>query len=84
MHPLAALPSAGKYALFVMAGFQRYASGILVLEIATEEVVGFMPAPGGHHDIALVRHVMACMLSGEWCWRAGQLLKAGMPRLPGY
>jgi len=24
------------------------------MEIETEEVVGFLPAPGGHHDIALV------------------------------
>lgn len=44
----------GKYLLIVTAGFQRFASGVFVLDIERDEPLGFIPAPGGHHDIALV------------------------------
>lgn len=44
----------GKYLLIVTAGFQRFASGVFVLDIEKNEPLGFFPAPGGHHDLALV------------------------------
>lgn len=44
----------GKYLLIVTAGFQRFASGVFVLDIEKDEPLGMFPAAGGHHDIALV------------------------------
>ncbi|KAF8073208.1 hypothetical protein HT031_000869 [Scenedesmus sp. PABB004] len=51
----------GKYLLIVTAGFQRFASGVFVLDIERDEPLGFFPAPGGHHDIALVPTTVADM-----------------------
>jgi hypothetical protein len=44
----------GKYLFIITAGFQKFASGLFVLDIETDEPLGFVPAPGGHHDLALV------------------------------
>ena len=44
----------GKYLLVAVGGFQRYASGIFVLDAIEDEPVGFIPNPGGHHDLSLV------------------------------
>lgn len=44
----------GKFLLIVTAGFQRFASGVFVLDIEHDEPLGFIPAAGGHHDLALV------------------------------
>jgi hypothetical protein len=44
----------GKFLLVAVGGFQRYASGLFVLDIAKDEPVGFIPNPGGHHDLTLV------------------------------
>ena len=44
----------GKFLLVAVGGFQRYASGVFVLDVENDEPVGFVPNPGGHHDLTLV------------------------------
>lgn len=44
----------GKYAYIITGGFQRFESSLLVLDMATFEILGSLPAPGGHHDLALI------------------------------
>jgi hypothetical protein len=44
----------GKLLLVAVGGFQRYASGVFVLDVEKDEPVGFLPNPGGHHDLTLV------------------------------
>ncbi|MCL4183072.1 MAG: hypothetical protein KJ011_06455 [Burkholderiaceae bacterium] len=44
----------GKYVVGVMSGFQKTVSSIVVMETATDEVVGFFPSTGGHHDNVIV------------------------------
>jgi len=44
----------GKFLLVAVGGFQRYASGVFVLDVEKDEPVGFIPNPGGHHDLTLV------------------------------
>ena len=44
----------GKFLLVAVGGFQRYASGVFVLDVEKDEPVGFVPNPGGHHDLTLV------------------------------
>jgi thiocyanate desulfurase len=44
----------GNYVLTVFSGFQRYSSGIFVLDARTDEPVGFLPSAGGHHDCVIV------------------------------
>jgi len=51
----------GKFLLIVTGGFQKFASGIFVLDIETDTPLGFIPAPGGHHDIGVVPRTVADM-----------------------
>ena len=44
----------GQFLLVAVGGFQRYASGLFILDTKTDEPVGFIPNPGGHHDLTLV------------------------------
>lgn len=44
----------GKFVFGVMSGFQKTTSSIVILETATDEVVGFLPSTGGHHDCVIV------------------------------
>lgn len=51
----------GKYLVIVTAGFQRFASGLFVLDMETDEPLGFLPAPGGHHDMGIIPRTVADM-----------------------
>ncbi len=53
MHTLATTYD-GKYMVGVYSGFQKTESGIFILDARTDEPVGYMPSPGGHHDCVLV------------------------------
>lgn len=44
----------GRFAYIITGGFQRFESSLLVFDMETLEVLGSLPAPGGHHDLALV------------------------------
>ncbi|RUL87030.1 YncE family protein [Tautonia sociabilis] len=44
----------GKYVFTPFSGFQRLASGICVTDAVTNEHVGYLPSPGGHHDCVVV------------------------------
>jgi DNA-binding beta-propeller fold protein YncE len=44
----------GKYVFAIFSGFQRYSSGIFVLDAQTDEPVGFLPSAGGHHDCVII------------------------------
>lgn len=44
----------GKYMVGVFSGFQKTASGIFILDARTDEPVGYLPSPGGHHDCVIV------------------------------
>lgn len=59
----------GKYILAPFSGFQRLASGIAVIDTATDELVGILPSSGGHHDSVIVptqmehmKHTRSCTL----------------------
>jgi hypothetical protein len=59
----------GKYVLTPFSGFQRLASGIAVVETATDTLVGILPSSGGHHDCVIVpqelehmKHTRSCTL----------------------
>jgi hypothetical protein len=51
----------GKYLFVISAGFQKFESGLFVLDIETDTPLGFVPAPGGHHDIALIPRTVGDM-----------------------
>jgi len=44
----------GKYMVGVYSGYQRTESGIFILDARTDEPVGYLPSPGGHHDCLIV------------------------------
>lgn len=44
----------GKYIFGVMSGFQKTTSCIVALDVASDEVVGFLPSTGGHHDCVII------------------------------
>ena len=44
----------GKYVFAIFSGFQRYSSGIFVIDARTDEPVGYLPSAGGHHDCVIV------------------------------
>jgi hypothetical protein len=44
----------GKYVFAPFSGFQRLASGICVINAMTNEHIGYLPSPGGHHDCVIV------------------------------
>jgi hypothetical protein len=59
----------GKYVVTPFSGFQRLASGIAVIETATDTLVGILPSTGGHHDCVIVptelehmKHTRSCTL----------------------
>ncbi len=59
----------GRYVVGITGGFQRYRSMVYFIDTRTDELVGFMPSPGGHHDLSLVprsvdelRWSRSCML----------------------
>lgn len=59
----------GKYVLTPFSGFQRLASGIAVVETATDTLLGILPSTGGHHDCVIVptslehmKHTRSCTL----------------------
>lgn len=49
----------GKYLLTIFSGFQRYSSGIFIMDARTDEPIGFMPSAGGHHDCVIVPRTSA-------------------------
>lgn len=51
----------GKLLFLISGGFQRFESTLFVLDTETDTPLGFVPAPGGHHDIALVPRTVADM-----------------------
>ena len=51
----------GRFLFIISAGFQKFESGLFVLDIATDTPLGFIPAPGGHHDIALIPRAVSDM-----------------------
>ncbi len=59
----------GRYVIGVTGGFQRYRSLVYFIDTKTDELAGFMPSPGGHHDLTLVPRTLdelrwsrSCML----------------------
>jgi hypothetical protein len=44
----------GNYVFAIFSGFQRYSSGICVIDARTNEPVGYLPSAGGHHDCVIV------------------------------
>jgi len=44
----------GNYVLAIFSGFQRFSSGIFVIDARTDEPVGYLPSAGGHHDCVIV------------------------------
>ena len=36
------------------SGFQRFSSGIFVIDARTDEPIGYLPSAGGHHDCVIV------------------------------
>lgn len=52
----------GKFAYIITGGFQRFESSLLVFDMETLEVLGSLPAPGGHHDLALVPQTVDQMI----------------------
>jgi thiocyanate desulfurase len=55
----------GKYVLTIFSGFQRYSSGIFILDAQTDEPIGFMPSAGGHHDCVIVPRTNAELLNSR-------------------
>lgn len=49
----------GKWLVGVISGYQKTASAIAVMDVATDEVVGYMPSPGGHHDSVMIPRTLA-------------------------
>jgi hypothetical protein len=44
----------GKFVFIITAGFQRFESSLFVLDAVNDKPLGFIPMPGGHHDLALI------------------------------
>lgn len=44
----------GKYVVGAFSGFQTTESGLFILDARTDELVGYLPSPGGHHDCVIV------------------------------
>jgi DNA-binding beta-propeller fold protein YncE len=55
----------GKYLLTIFSGFQRYSSGIFVMDAHTDEPIGFMPSAGGHHDCVIVPRTNSELLNSR-------------------
>ncbi|MGN2393442.1 YncE family protein, partial [Pelomicrobium sp. G1] len=53
MHTLAVTYD-GKYVVGVFSGYQKTASGIVIMDTRTDEVLGILPSVGGHHDCVIV------------------------------
>jgi hypothetical protein len=53
MHTLA-MTYDGKWLIGVISGYQKTTSGIVIMETATDEVIGFLPSASGHHDNVIV------------------------------
>src|SRR5262245_28077421 len=59
----------GKYVLAPFSGFQRLSSGIAVIDVETDELIGILPSNGGHHDCVIIplslehmKHTRSCTL----------------------
>ena len=59
----------GKYIVAPFSGFQRLSSGIAVIDVATDELLGILPSTGGHHDCVIIptelehmKHTRSCTL----------------------
>jgi hypothetical protein len=59
----------GKYVLVPFSGFQRLSSGIAVIDVETDQLLGILPSNGGHHDCVIVptqlehmKHTRSCTL----------------------
>ena len=44
----------GSYVVGVYSGYQKTESGIFILDARTDELMGYLPSPGGHHDCVIV------------------------------
>ena len=44
----------GNYVFAIFSGFQRFSSGIFVIDARTDEPIGYLPSAGGHHDCVIV------------------------------
>jgi thiocyanate desulfurase len=44
----------GNYVFAIFSGFQRFSSGICVIDARTDEPIGYLPSAGGHHDCVIV------------------------------
>jgi thiocyanate desulfurase len=44
----------GNYVFTIFSGFQRFSSGIFVIDARTDEPIGYLPSAGGHHDCVIV------------------------------
>jgi hypothetical protein len=44
----------GKHMVGVFSGYQKTESGIFILDARSDEPVGYLPSPGGHHDSVIV------------------------------
>lgn len=53
IHTLAATYD-GKYIVGVFSGHQTTESGLFILDARTDELVGYLPSPGGHHDCVII------------------------------
>lgn len=53
MHTLA-MTYDGKFVVGTLSGYQNTASAIVIMETETDEVLGFLPSPMGHHDNVIV------------------------------
>jgi len=59
----------GKYVVVPFSGFQRISSGIAVIDVETDQLLGILPSNGGHHDCVIVptelkhmKHTRSCTL----------------------
>lgn len=44
----------GKHLLGVFSGYQKTASGLFIIDVKTDKLVGFLPSGAGHHDCVIV------------------------------
>jgi len=60
MHTMA-ITYDGKYVIGVMSGYQKTVCSIPIIETATDEVLGFLPSTGGHHDNGIIPRTLQAL-----------------------
>lgn len=58
MHTMA-MTYDGKWLVGTISGYQKTASGVVIIDTSTDEIVGFLPSAAGHHDNVIVPRTLA-------------------------